>query len=474
MFLDHGCKKGDRVAILAENSHKFLEVYFGAAKAGVAVVPLNFRLAQQELTQVLADSRPVLLLVGDGYEELGLPLVAAVPSLETVVALDAPTEGCLFYEDWIQNGSDEDPQVAVHEDEMAVLMYTGGTTGLPKGVMLSHRNILASTIGIALSLQLSRRDTTCMLLPLFHASFWPALACLMLGGKVVVVRSPTLEAILGAVQKEKCTHINAVPTLYNWVLNYPDLDDYDLSSLRLMTYAGSPMPVQVLKGCLERFGKILAQGYGSTEAAPLISFLDAEDHFLEGPKSRLLYSAGKEGPGVEVRVMDQDGISLPAGEIGEITAKGANIMLGYWGQEDLTKERIRDGWLHTGDMGYLDEEGYIFLVDRKADMIVTGGENVYPTEAEQVLYQHPAVHECAVASAPDEKWGERVQAVVVLKPESAPTEEELIAYCREHLAGYKCPKKIEFWEQLPKSAIGKVLRKDVKKVFWGGRARSIN
>ncbi len=469
-----GCVRGERIAILSENTHKFLEVYFGAAKAGAAVVPLNFRLAEKELVQILNDAEPGLLLIGDGYEGMTPGLKAAVPSVKTCIALDTRVEGCLSYEEWISEAPATDLFPTPGENDMAVLMYTGGTTGLPKGVMLSHRNVLASAIGIALGTQLDHRDTTCMVLPLFHASFWPALVCLMMGGKVVVVRQADIGVILGAVQDEKCTHINAVPTLYNWMLSFPQLDNFDLSSLRLMTYAGSPMPVDILKKCMQKFGNIFAQGYGLTEAAPLVSWLSAEEHSVDGSKARLLYSAGKEGHGVEVRVVDEQGAPVNCGEVGEVAARGANIMLGYWKNKEMTQESLRDGWLHTGDMGYLDNEGYLFLSDRKADMIVTGGENVYPTETENVLYQHPAVHECAVTSAPDEHWGERVQAVVIMKPGTSVTEQELIAHCKRNLAGYKCPKKIEFWDHLPKSPVGKILRKDVKREFWKGRDRNIN
>jgi acyl-CoA synthetase (AMP-forming)/AMP-acid ligase II len=239
-----------------------------------------------------------------------------------------------------------------------------------------------------------------------------------------------------------------------------------------MSYAGSPFPPEVLKRCIKKFGDRFAQAYGMTEALGG-TVLPPWDHFLEGEMSRLLASAGKESLCVDVRVVDENGVPLQAGEVGEIAMRGKHVMQGYWKNSELTEKTLRNGWLHTGDMGYLDEEGYLFLVDRKADMIVTGGENVYPKETEDVLYEHPAVMECAVVSAPDERWGERVQAVVVLKQGQEATAEELITHCKERLAGYKCPKAVDFWEALPKTPIGKILRKDVKKKLWEGHDRAI-
>ena len=264
-----------------------------------------------------------------------------------------------------------------------------------------------------------------------------------------------------------------MPTLYNWLLEFPDLDDYDLSSLRLMTYAGSPIPERVLQSCMAKFGNIFAQGYGLTEAAPVVTALMPEDHILEGPGAGRLKSVGREGLVVEVKIADDEGKELPVGEVGEVAVRGPNITRGYWKNPELTAQKIRDGWLFTGDVGSVDDDGYLYLVDRKADMIITGGENVYPAETEAVLYRHPAVYECVVASAPDEKWGERVQAVVVVKTGVTATEDELISFCKESLAGYKCPKRVEFWDEIPKSSVGKILRREVKVTFWQGQDKVI-
>ncbi len=468
-----GFKKGEAIAVLAENTHKYLEIYFAAAKLGMSLTPLNFRLADPEITHIINDSESKHLFVGDGYEERVQQIRKEIKEVQTFISMDNPMDGCLIYEELIDSGSTKEPDLIVDENDMAVLFYTGGTTGLPKGVMQSHRNLMTGVISATIPLAFTKEDATCFILPMFHVSLWPALCILMVGGKVVINRKPDLNKILQLIQDEKCTHINAVPTLYGWLLEHCDLSQYDLTSLRSITYAGSPFPTEMLKKCIQAFGPIFQQGYGMTECLGGTG-LKQEDHELEGPRSRLLTSAGKESLGVDVCVMDEEGNRAKTEEIGEICIRGASVMMGYWKNPEATKKAIRDGWYHTGDMGYLDKEHYLFLVDRKSDMIVTGGENVYPKETELVLYKHDAVSMAAVVSAPDEKWGERVQAVVTLKPGMTVTEAELIDFCKKRLAGYKVPKAIEFWEALPTTPVGKILRKDIKKKFWVNHDRSIS
>jgi len=461
-----GLRKGGRVTILAENTYKYMEVYFGAAKAGLSVTPLNFRLSDKELTYIINDCEATVFFVGDGLEERGQTLLKSLKGIEHFVFLNRRAQGIAYYEELLESAPSADPLIEVDESEMAILMYTGGTTGLPKGVMLSHRNLMTAHFGLALGNSFTRNDAVCFSLPMFHVSLWPVLCHLMVGGKSVILRRPDLGEILKAIQVEKCTHLLLVPTVLTWLVDDPRTGQADLASLRLITYAGSPMPIDVLRKCIDRFGPILSQGYGLTEAAPLVSIHFKEDHILEGPRSRLLSSVGKVGIFVEAKVVDDEDRALLPGEVGEICIRGKNVMMGYWKNPDLTAKMLRGGWLHTGDVGMIDDEGFIFLMDRKADMIITGGENVYPAETEDVLYSHPAVRECAVVAAPDKKWGERVQAVVVLKDGCAVTKDELIKHCKDRLAGYKCPKDIEFWEELPKTSVGKILRRDVRKHFW--------
>jgi len=285
-----------------------------------------------------------------------------------------------------------------------------------------------------------------------------------------------VEEILTAVQNERCTHVNLVPTLLSWILDHPRFDEFDLSSLRLLAYGGSPIAPEVLRKTLQRLPTTsFAQGYGLTEAAPFVSWLKQEDHdlIIQGKRPELTRSIGQGAPFVEIKVVDENDVPVKVGEVGEIVARGKNIMMGYWKQPDITAKTLRRGWLHTGDMGTIDQDGYVYLMDRKADMIITGGENVYPKEVEDILHEHHAVLECAVASAPDEKWGERVQAVVVLRTGERATEEEMIDFCKSRLAHYKCPKHVEFWKELPKTSVGKITRNAVKAHFWKDYDRKI-
>ncbi len=467
-----GIGKDDRLTVLAENTHKYLEIYFAASKLGISVCPLNFRLSDQELVHIVNDSEATCFFVADGYEDRAHAIKDNAPSIKYWITMDNPVDGYQPYEELLAGAALDEPGRDADEDAMAILMYTGGTTGVPKGVMMSHRGLMSGILAAALGFSFDQKDSTCFVLPLFHVSFWPALAVLLMGGKVVINRRPDLNGILQLIQDEKCTHVNAVPTLYGWLLQYTNPDGYDLSSLRSISYAGSPFPPELLKQCIQKFGPKFSQVYAMTECIGG-TILFQEDHVLEGERSRLLASAGKAMASVDVQVVDNEDRSVPVGEVGEIVIRGKCVMMGYWKNPELTASTLRGGWYHTGDMGYIDDEGYLFLVDRKADMIVTGGENVYPKETEDVLYQHPAVAMAAVVSAPDEKWGERVQAVVVLKPDQQATEEELIAHCKDRLAGYKCPKAVEFWSRIPTTPVGKILRKDVKKKFWEGRERSI-
>ena len=467
-----GYKKGDRITILSENNHKYLEIYFATSKLGMSLTPLNFRLSNSELEHIVTNSEATCFITADGYEKRAQGLQNKFSSIIDWITLDNETQGFLYYETLLKESSDKEPDIEIDENEMAVLMYTGGTTGLPKGVMMSHRNLMTALIGLNISCKFASHDATCQVLPLFHLAFWPAMCVLIAGGKVVITRKPELDIICRLIQDEKCTHINAVPTLYTWLLQFPDVDKYNLSSLNLITYAGSPFPPDVLKQCIKKFGNIFSQGYGMTEALGA-TLLRQKDHVLEGEKSKLLSSAGQEELVAKVKIVNEEGVEVNTGEVGEVAICGKHVMMGYWKNPELTAKTIRHGWYHSGDMGYMDENRYLFLVDRKADMIVTGGENVYPKEVEDVLYEHPAVLEVAVVSAPDKKWGERVQAVVVLKEGLTASEDELVAHCKGNLGGYKCPKDVKIWDEIPKTPLGKILRKDVKKKFWEGTERTI-
>lgn len=475
---ESGFKKGDGLSILADNCAKYLEVYFAAAKMGVRVTPINVRLGDDEMVYIVNDCESSIFVVGEGYEEKVKQLKARFQKIKIWVTLDNTLPEFLDYERLLKKSSVAEPdidKIGVQEDDLAILMYTGGTTGLPKGVMLSHRNSMVCGVNAALRREFREDDSTCFVLPIFHVSWWPILGILLVGGKVCINRKPTLETICRLIENEKCTHMNLVPTLYGRLVDWPDIDKYDLSSLRLMTYAGSPFPIEVLRKCIRKFGNRFAQGYGATETSGgSISNLSSRDHCLDGPKAKYLASAGKPAPISRVKILDENDEILDTGEYGEICVKGKHIMQGYWKNSKLTSEVLKNGWYHTGDMGYMDKDGYLFLVDRKADMIICGGENVYPKEVENVIYTHSAVRECCVVSAPHPQWGEIVQAVVVLHPGKQATEQEIIKHCKKDMAGYKCPKAVAFWSDIPKTIVGKIIKKDVKKTFWEGKERMIS
>lgn len=474
-ILNLGYKKGENLTVLAENTHKYVEVYLAAGKLGMVVTPLNFRLSERELSNIITDCGSTLFFVGEDFEELADVLRKNLKNIRNWVCLDNQRQGFLFYGELLKNGSTNDPLIDVSENDLAILMYTGGTTGLPKGVMLSHRNLTTASYLSIIGFSLTKNDSHCIVLPLFHISFWPVISILMVGGKVVIIKRPDVVAMCKAIHVEKCTLINMVPTVYSLMLNTPELDEYDLSSLRIMSYGGSPIAPDVLKRLINKFGNKFHQIYGMTEASGVTAILYPEDHVLEGDArlARRLTSAGREGILVDIRVADDNCREVKPGEAGEIVLRGRSIMTAYWKKPELTQEAYKGGWFHTGDVGTVDEDGYIYLLDRKADMIVTGGENVYPKEVESVLYENPAVVECAVVSSPDQKWGERVTAVVCLKADAAASPEELIAHCKKSLAGYKCPKEVYIWDAIPKTSVGKISRKDVKAHFWKGFDRSI-
>src|SRR5271165_723942 len=463
-----GLKPRERITILSDNSARYLEVYLAAAKLAASVTPLNTRLSDPELEHIVADSEAVAILVGDGYEQRATELLANVEGLRFGVSLDNEVDGFTGYEPALAQAPDHEPELAdgPRQDELAVLMYTGGTTGLPKGVMLSHHNVMTATIANVIVGEFTREDSTCHVLPMFHVAWWPILTMLLVGGTVVINRRPDLGEILRLIERERCTHMNLVPSIYGWLLDVAPAEARDLRSLRTLNYSGSPFAVENLKRAIKVFGPIFAQGYGATESAGgPITYLAVEDHHLDGVDSRLLASAGKAGICSEVKVVDERDEPVATGNVGEVCVRGEHIMVGYWKNPELTDRALRGGWYHTGDMGYLDESGFLFLTDRKSDMIITGGENVYPTEVENSIYTHPDVLECSVVGMPDDRWGEVVQAVVVRREGSQIDAAAIIDHCREQLAGYKCPNRVAFVESVPKTAVGKISRKAVKELI---------
>ena len=472
-----GVGTGDRVAMLANSSHRYIEYYYATLWAGGIMVPLNTRLALPEIVEQARDAEPVVLIVDEAFADQARPLMQAAPSFRHVIlAGDGPAPaGMIGYEAAIAAAGPA-ADAGRDGDDVACLFYTGGTTGRAKGVMLSHGNLIANALN---TLAVNGFDETLAHLhagPLFHlAAGGRVFATTVAGGRHVVAARFTPKDALEIIAREKVTTATFVPTMLGMILQLPDFDAYDLSSLTRITYGASPMPEALLREGLARFpGVAFAQSYGMTELSPMATFLAPEDHRLDGDTKRLR-SAGRAVPGVEVRVVDEADQPLPPGRIGEVVARGPTVMKGYWRQPELTAIALRGGWMHTGDAGYFDEDGYLYVVDRTKDMIVSGGENVYSTEVENAVSQHPAVAQCAVIGIPDAKWGEAVHAIVVPRDGRELSEAAVIGHCRTLIAGYKCPRSVEVRrEPLPLSSVNKINKAALRAPFWAGRDRQVN
>ncbi|WP_340676367.1 long-chain-fatty-acid--CoA ligase [Paraperlucidibaca sp.] len=470
-----GVKAGDRVAILSLNSDRYMEYFYGVPWAGAAVNPVNIRLAVPEIAYTLNDSGSTVLFVDDTFAAL---LPALRPQLEfvrhVIFAGDGEKpEGCLDYESLIEQSAPvEDANVG--GDELAGLFYTGGTTGRSKGVMLSHDNLVFNALNVVAEMGYDRDTVYMHAAPMFHlADMASTFAVTLAAGTHCIVPRFDVDAVLQLIQQEKVTNTLLVPTMINLLASSGRIRDFDVSSMKRMLYGASPMPEAVLLSAMEQMPTVsFAQGYGQTEASPIITSLGPEYHVPGGAKLR---SAGRAALGVEVAVMDADDREVPRGTVGEICARGANVMLGYWGMEAATAETLRHGWLHTGDLGYMDEQGFVFIVDRAKDMVISGGENIFSVEVEGAIYSHPAVRECAVIGIPDDRWGEAVHAVIVLGEGAEATESEIIDHCREKIAGYKVPRSVEFrTEPLPISGAGKILKNELRSPYWEGNQKQVN
>jgi long-chain acyl-CoA synthetase len=477
-----GIQPGDRVVILMLNGFRYLELYYAVPRIGALVVPLNYRLAEAELAAILADSGASTLVVDDSFLPTAQRLAEVQPLRLIHAGSGATPAGMRSHDELIEGAAEADPDEdrPIDEDAVVGLFYTGGTTGRAKGVMLSHKNLVTNALHTAIEFRY-RSDTNFLhVAPMFHL---PTLARIfavtMLGGCHTFLDRFNPVQVLEAIQWARVTDTTLVPTMINAVLQVPNLSDYDLATWRQLGYGAAPLPVALIKRAMQRLPCNFAQGYGMTEAGPLLTHLTPEDHRrgVAEPGTiweRRLASAGQSCVGVEVRVVDDAGRDVALGEVGEIIARGPNIMQGYWNQAEETAYGLRDGWLHTGDLAMVDEGNYIYIVDRNKDMIVSGGENVYSTEVEGALYAHPAVLEAAVIGVPDETWGERVHAIVVLKPGLDVSAEELIAHCRERIARYKAPRSVEFAEALPKSGAGKILKGPLREKHWQGQTRQVS
>ena len=464
-LLQSGLHCGDRVAVLLGNCSEYFEIYFACARAGLIAVPVNYRLAGPELDQVIDHAQPSLLIT-DGEYAGQAGAIKNLPARRWCISEKA-VQG---FEDYgsIMEAADATPVSAGANDTFAIF-YTSGTTGLPKGALVSHRNLEMNGYNQAIADRSVPGDINLLATPIYHmGAVFMGVTYMMLGCTQHILRNFDPGAWLALLEQSRASVALLVPTMINAVVNAPGLRDHDLSSLRLVFYGGGPMPVSVLERAIERLGCGFTQGYGLTETLEA-TFLVSDDHVVNGTgtQTRRLASAGREAVGAEIRIVDEAGADLGAGETGEILIKSESVIAGYWNNPEETAHAIRDGWFHTGDLGYLDEDRYLFVVDRKKDMVISGGMNIYSKEIESVLYRHPAVLEAAVIGLPDEEWGEIATAVIALKPGQEASERELVDLCRTSLAGYKKPRKVFFLDELPKNPSGKILKRVLRENLAG-------
>jgi acyl-CoA synthetase (AMP-forming)/AMP-acid ligase II len=468
-----GVERGTKVAVMAMNSSQYVETYYACAKTGAVFVPLNCRAKREEIVHMLNDSGASLLFVGRRYLELVESLKPELPQIKDFVCIDGAADGMPGYDDLLASGSDEEVYVEIDEQDATVLMYTSGTTALPKGVILTYLTLSVYVVNTMSPANPEETpEVTLLSVPVYHVAGLTAIISSIWGGRTLVIL-PQFEPPLWleAVQKERVTHSFVVPTMLKRIMDQPDFDKYDLSSLQLITYGAAPMPYEVVRKAVDIFKCGLMNAYGQTESTSTMTYLGPEDHRIEGTeeekakKLQRLRSVGRPMDDVEVAIMDRDGNILPPGKEGEICVSGSRIMREYHGQKEATEAAIKGGWLHTGDVGYMDEDSYLFITGRTKDLIIRGGENISPGEIESALEDHPKVAEAAVIGVPDVEWGERVMALIVLRPGESMTKEEVVQYCKGRLASFKAPEEVAFVEELPRNPLGKVLKTELRKVY---------
>ncbi len=470
-----GLGDGDRVGILSLNSDRYYQSVFAIPWAGYTMVPLNTRWALPENTYAVSDSGARVLLFDDAFAEQAQQLLQNVECLEAAVYM-----GDGACPDWASSIADliasnaAVPSPALDADDMAGIFYTGGTTGFPKGVMQSHRAIWASAVGALPLMEMGRNSVYLHAAPMFHmADFAGSMGASVSCAAHVIVRAFEPGLVLDTIAGEGITHALLVPAMIKMVLNHPSVDDADFSSLETIAYGASPMPAATLETIMRKWPDVgLVQAYGQTELAPIATMLAKSDHRTGSDK---LKAAGQPTAVTELRIVDDEGNDCDVGVSGEIVVRGPHTMIGYWNKPEETAQALQDGWVFTGDAGYLDADGYLFIVDRVKDMVVTGGENVFTTEVENAMISHDAVQDVAVIGIPHEEWGEAVHAIVILHGGQAASEQELLDHCRAQIAGYKLPKSITFREEpMPLSGAGKVLKTELRKPFWEGRERQVS
>ena len=467
-----GVQKGDVLGILSWNCLEFAVVYGAAMKGGFIASPFNPRLKRDELEYLIPYSTADTLFVGPELVDVIHGLRPSLAGVKHYISLEVSAPEMHSFSELVEAQPATEPDMNIQKDDPYLIFYTSGTTGVPRGALYAQGRKLDNTRIKALEMGVKGEDRHLLVLPFFHiggdSHVWPFF---YVGGCNVIMeqRSFDPDAALRLIQEEKVTDMQIVPTQLVAMLSLKEVDQYDLGSLKRIYYAASPMPGELLRKGMQIFGPIFSQGYGQTESGPQITALPRKAHeVLDRPveEQKVLGSCGQPSIGVHVRVVDGNNHDVGPGVVGEIIAKSDSIMVEYWRKPEETRETVIEGWLHTGDLGYYDEKGFIYIADRKKDMIISGGENIFPREIEEVLYGHPGVSEVAVIGIPNPVWVEGVHAVVVLKQGAAATEAEIIAFCKEHLASYKAPKSVEFVEALPKNPQGKILKRELRARYW--------
>ncbi len=481
-----GVGSQDRIAFLDKNGIEHFEVFYGAALLNAVCVDVNWRLAPPEVEFIVDDAEAKVLIVGPEFVPVLDAIAASLPTVRTIVVIagadgEPPSAASTYvdYEQWVAAAPAGDPGVLAASDDVAFQLYSSGTTGRPKGVMLTHDNFIG-LLPMAMEMWGFTPDTVNLVaMPLFHigGGGW-SVAAQYAGASSVIVRDLDPAALVSLLAREKVTHAFLVPAVFQFMLMVPGVEDADFSSLDTLVYGASPISEEVLAKSVATFGCKFWQAYGLTETTGTVVNLAPEDHDLTGPGRHRLRSCGVPGPGVELRIVDMDGVDVPQGEVGEIWVRSKQVMKGYWHMPEETAKSITDdGWFKTGDAAYLDPDGYVYIHDRVKDMIVSGGENVYPAEVENALMSHPGIADVAVIGVPHERWGETAMAIVVRPgtPEgSALTEQAVIDFARERLARFKCPTSVDWTDALPRNPSGKILKKDLRAPYWEGRSRNVN
>lgn len=478
-LLNLGLKKGDRMIILMWNAIEYFYADYGSAKVGVVKVPLNHMLAKGDVDFRVGDSNAVVAVVDESFLPWLLELQPKHPQMRDIICITnnpkrLPSGVHDFYT-LLEQASPENPKVKVGNDDLLALMYTGGTTGISKGVMHTHKSYISIVYSIIVEWDIAWNEIMLIMTPLPHATGFIIPPCFLKGGKVILTKGFDPLEMCQTVQEEKVTWTWMVPTMIYVLLDYPDREKYDLSSLHTVVYGGAPISPDRLRQAVVEFGPIFLQAYAQMEVATQTSVLTKQEHIDALERyPQWLKSCGRPTIMSQVRLVNDDDNDVPVGEVGEIIVRGPHMMRGYWKREEETQETIKGGWIYTGDMAWKDEDGFLYIVDRKKDMIISGGMNVYSAEVEFALLQHSSVSQTAVIGVPDEKWGEAIKAVVVLKRDTTATEEEIMAFCRDHLSAYKRPKSIDFVDHLPITPYGKVDKKVLRTKYWAGQERAVH